>query len=77
MKKAYLLVASILLAACVSAQPQALQSYPDGFLCQLLDEDQYLSTPQEQINVFKELERRKVTCVERGAVGNQVVVINN
>jgi hypothetical protein len=60
------LIALPLLVACVSAQPDALQEYPDGFLCELLDPDQYLSTPQEQINVYRELERRGLTCATRG-----------
>ena len=63
--------------ACVSADPAALKDYPDGFLCQLLDSNQYVSTPQEQINIYRELERRNLTCgrANTGAI-NQTVVIN-
>lgn len=64
-------------SACVSAQPDALRDYPDGFLCQLLDPTQYISTPQEQINIYRELERRNLTCRSSGAVINQTVVVNN
>lgn len=64
-------------SGCVSAQPDALRDYPDGFLCQLLDPNQYISTPQEQINIYRELERRNLSCRSSGAVINQTVVVNN
>ncbi|WP_394177546.1 hypothetical protein [Yoonia maritima] len=69
--------ALIPLAACVSAQPDALKDYPDGFLCQLLDPNQYITTPQEQIDIHRELENRDVACSSGGASINQTVVINN
>ena len=64
-KVAFLLFGA--LTACVSAEPEELRGYPDGFLCQLLDPNQYISTPQEQINVHRELDRRGLKCVA-GAV---------
>ena len=77
MKKIMILIALLPLSACVSAQPTALKEYPDGFLCKLLEPDEYLSTPQEQINIYKELERRDLSCVTSGTVSNKVVIINN
>jgi len=65
------------ISSCVSAQPDDLRDYPDGFLCRLLDPNQYISSPQEQINIYRELERRNLACQPGGAVINQTVVVNN
>ncbi|WP_209834298.1 hypothetical protein [Ruegeria sp. HKCCE3926] len=64
------------LAACVSASPEAVKGYPSDYLCRLLGPE-YISTPQEQINIYRELERRGERCVNSGANVNQTVIVNN
>lgn len=64
------------LTACVSASPEAVKDYPSDYLCRLLGPE-YISTPQEQINIYRELERRGERCVNSGANVNQTVIVNN
>lgn len=73
MKKVMICSVSLALTACVSAQPDALKDYPDGYLCKLLTEE-YITTPQEQINIYKELELRKHTCPAQTAVRNSILI---
>jgi hypothetical protein len=37
---------------------------PTGFLCRLLDSNEYLTTPAEQKAIYTELERRGEECVD-------------
>ena len=70
------LVLGLALTACVSASPEAVKEYPSGYLCRLLGPE-YISTPQEQINIYRELEQRGERCVSANGNINQTVVINN
>jgi hypothetical protein len=75
MKRGILIIA-LALTACVSASPEAVKDYPSDYLCRLLGPE-YISTPQEQINIYRELERRGERCVSANGNVNQTVIVNN
>ena len=77
-QKSIMLLSVMALSSCgyISAEPEDVRTYPDGFLCELLDPTLYISTPQERLNVFAELERRGKTCPSGGAPLNQVIINN-
>ncbi len=70
-------IAPITLAACtyVDASPEALKNYPSEYLCRLLEPD-YFTSPQEQIDIYRELENRGQKCVSSNDNVNQTVIVN-
>ncbi len=42
---------------------QTTEGMPTGYLCRILDSDEYLTLPSEQRAIYTELERRGAECV--------------
>lgn len=65
-------VSTIGLMGCTGpVNEQTTQDMPTGYLCRLLDSNEYISTPAEQRAMYGELERRGAECA-----GQNNVVIN-
>ena len=53
------------LAACTGPVNDAtVRDMPTGYMCRLLNSDEYISLPQEQRAIYAELERRGAECVD-------------
>lgn len=43
---------------------ETVADMPTGYLCRILDSDEYISLPSEQRAIYAELERRGEQCVD-------------
>lgn len=63
MKKTILGVVVLVAAACSGpVTSETTKEMPTGYLCRLLDSDEYLTLPSEQRAIYGELERRGEEC---------------
>ena len=68
------ILSAILLAGCTGKlTDEKLSSYPNQFLCDLVNPQLYITTPNEQVSVYKELEKRGVECTR----GPNVIIQDN
>ncbi len=76
MKRVFWII-PLVLTACtyVDASPEAVKTYPSDYLCRLLGPD-YITSPQEEINIYRELEQRGEQCVSSSNNVNQTVIVN-
>ena len=69
MKRLVLSGLVFLITACSGpVTPETTKEMPTGYLCRLLDSDEYITLPSEQRAIYGELERRGETCPERSEV---------
>ena len=62
-------IALLIIAACSGpVTPGTTKEMPTGYLCRLLDSDEYITLPSEQRAIYGELERRGETCPESSKV---------
>ena len=65
MKYVIIGVSAAILAGCTGpVNDQTTQEMPTGFLCRMLDSNEYLTLPSEQMAIYRELDRRGESCDE-------------
>lgn len=71
-KNAFIATSVVLLSACTGPiNEQTVSDMPTGYLCRILDSNEYISLPSEQKAIYAELERREEGCVD----GTQRIIV--